>query len=243
MSSGSAKAGKASADAIIGQLKKMESPKDKEGMARYGIKTDRAFGVSLYVLRDMAKGIGTDHELALALWETGMHEAQILAGIVDDPAKVTEEQLDRWVADFDSWDVCDQCCSNLFDRTPFAYQKAFEWVEDEREFVRRAGFVMMAALSVHDKKAGDESFEQFYPVMKKYATDDRNFVRKAVNWALRNIGKRNVTLNKSAIETAREIQAIDSRAARWIAADALRELQSDKVRQRLMKKGSKGSRR
>jgi 3-methyladenine DNA glycosylase AlkD len=243
MSSGSAKAGKASADAIVAQLRQMESPKDRAGMARFGIKTDKAFGISLYVLRDMAKEIGTDHGLALALWDTGIHEAQLLAGIVDDPALVTEEQLDRWVAGFDSWDVCDQCCSNLFDKTPFAYKKAFEWADDEREFVRRSGFVMMAALSVHDKKSGDASFEQFYPVMKKYATDDRNFVRKAVNWALRNIGKRNMTLNESAIRTAREIQSIDSKAARWIAADALRELQSDKVRQRLMKKASPGKKR
>jgi 3-methyladenine DNA glycosylase AlkD len=143
------------------------------------------------------------------------------------------------VADFDSWDICDQGCSNLCDRTPFAYKKAYEWADDEREFVRRAGFVMMAALAVHDKKAGDDAFEQFYPVMKKYATDDRNFVRKAVNWALRNIGKRNMALNESAIRTALEIQAIGGKSARWIAADALRELQGDKVRQRLMKKGSK----
>jgi 3-methyladenine DNA glycosylase AlkD len=243
MSSGSAKAGKASAEAIIEQLRKLESPKDKEGMARYGIKTDKAFGVSLYVLRDMAKSIGTDHELALALWDTGIHEAQLLAGIVDDPAQVTEEQMDRWVGDFDSWDICDQGCSNLFDRTPFAYAKAFEWADDEREFVRRSGFVMMAALAVHDKKAGDEAFEQFYPVMKKYATDDRNFVRKAVNWALRNIGKRNLTLNASAIRTAREIQAIDSKAARWIAADALRELQGEKVQKRLIEKCSKAKKR
>jgi 3-methyladenine DNA glycosylase AlkD len=239
MSDGSVKTGNASAEAIIEQLRKLESPKDKEGMARYGIKTDKAFGVSLYILRDMAKGIGTDHALALALWDSGIHEAQLLAGIVDDPAKVTPEQMDWWVADFDSWDICDQSCSNLFDRTPFAYAKAFEWAEDEREFVRRAGFVMMAALAVHDKKASDGAFEQFYPVMKKYAPDDRNFVRKAVNWALRNIGKRNTALNESAIRTAREIQALDCKAARWIAADALRELQGDKVRQRLMKKGSK----
>jgi 3-methyladenine DNA glycosylase AlkD len=224
-------------------LRTLESPKDREGMARYGIKTDKAFGVSLYVLRDMAKDIGTDHALALALWDTGIHEAQLLAGIVDDPAQVTEEQMDRWVADFDSWDICDQGCSNLFDRTPFAYKKAFEWADDEREFVRRAGFVMMAALAVHDKKAGDEAFEQFSPVMKKYATDDRNFVRKAVNWALRNIGKRSPVLNRKAVEAAREIQAIGGKSARWIAADALRELEGEKVQQRLLAKGRKAKSR
>lgn len=134
--------------------------------------------------------------------------------------------------------MCDQCCSNLFDRTPFAYEKAFAWAEDGREFVRRAGFVMMAALAVHDKGAGDDAFEPFFPVMKRFATDDRNFVRKAVNWALRNVGKRNLSLNGRAIEVAREIRAIDGRAARWIAADALRELESDRVRQRLLAKAA-----
>lgn len=235
----SGKSAKAKADAIVQDLRGLESPKDREGMARFGIKTDRAFGVSIYVLRKMAKDIDTDHELALALWDTGFHEARLLAGIVDDPAQVTEGQMDRWVADFDSWDVCDQTCSNLFDQTPCACEKAFEWAEDEREFVRRAGFVMMAALSVHDVKADDSVFVQFFPVMKKYSTDDRNFVRKAVNWALRNIGKRNVALNGKAIQTAREIQAIGGKSARWIAADALRELQSDKVQQRLISKARK----
>ena len=138
MSRGAAKAGKASAEAVVGQLRALESPKDREGMARFGIRTDRAFGVSIDVLRRMAKGLGTDHELALALWATGYHEARLLASLVDDPARVTEAQADRWAADFDSWDICDICCSNLFDRAPFAYRKAFAWAEDGREFVRRA---------------------------------------------------------------------------------------------------------
>jgi 3-methyladenine DNA glycosylase AlkD len=230
---------KARAGEVLERLRAQGSPESREGMARYGIRTDRAFGVSLYVLRDIAKELGTDHELAIALWETGNHEARILAGIIDDPAEVTEGQLDRWVAGFDSWDVCDQCCSNLFDRTPFAYAKAFEWADDGREFVRRSGFVMMAALAVHDKEAGDEAFEQFFPVIVLYSGDDRNFVRKAVNWALRNIGKRNLALNRRAIEVAREVQATGARSARWIAADALRELQGEKVQQRLAKKAGK----
>lgn len=229
------------ATAILDRLRALESPKDREGMARFGITTDKAFGVSLYVLRDMAKEIGTNHELALALWATGYHEAQLLAGIIDDPKQATSEQLDDWVAEFDSWDICDQACSNLFDKTPFAYEKAFQWVEDEREFVRRSGFVMMAALAVHDKQAGDEKFEQFFPLMKKYATDDRNFVRKAVNWALRNIGKRNLTLNVRAIEVAEEIKAINTKSARWIASDALRELKGEKVQARLLAKSNKKS--
>ncbi|WP_424357170.1 DNA alkylation repair protein [Methanocella sp. MCL-LM] len=224
---------------IIDRFKALDSPKDRDGMARFGIRTDRAFGISLYVLRDMAKEIGTSHELSLALWDTGYHEARILAGIVDDPKQVTSEQMDAWVAEFDSWDVCDQCCSNLFDQTPFAYDKAFQWADDEREFVRRSGFVMMAALAVHDKKAGDDQFEQFFPVMKKYATDDRNFVRKAVNWALRNIGKRNLALNARAIEVTEEIRAINTKSARWIASDALRELRSEKVQARLAAKAKK----
>jgi len=220
----------------------MESQNDKEGMARFGIRTDKAFGVSLYVLRDMAKEIGTNHDLALELWDSGYHEARIMASIIDDPKLVTEKQLDRWVADFDSWDVCDQCCSNLFARTQFAYDRAFKWPDDEREFVRRAGFVMMAALAVHDKKAGDKKFEQFFPIMKKHAGDDRNFVRKAVNWALRNIGKRNLTLNKSAIQAAEEIHALGTRSAKWIASDALRELKSEKVQARLESKARKEKR-
>lgn len=225
--------------AILDRFRALESPENKAGMARYGIKSDNAYGVSLYVIRDIAKELGKNHELALALWATGNHEAQLLASIVDDPKQATAEQLDQWVSEFDSWDICDQCCSNLFAWTPFAYEKAFEWADDEREFVRRAGFVMMAALAVHDKKAGDEKFEQFFPVMKKYASDDRNFVRKAVNWALRNIGKRNLTLNARATEVAREIKALDTKAARWIASDALRELEGEKVQARLVAKEQK----
>ena len=242
MSSQSGKAAaEAAAAAVIERLRGLESPGDKEGMARYGIRTDRAFGVSMYVLRDLAKELGTDHELAGALWATGYHEAQILAGIVDDPALVTRDQMDRWAAAFDSWDVCDQCCTNLFDRTPFAYEKAFEWARDEREFVRRSGFVLVAGLAVHDLKADDDKLSVFFPLIEEYAFDGRNFVRKAVNWALRNIGKRNLALNASAIRAAREIQAIDSRAARWIAADALRELQGEKVQQRLAERAAKAS--
>ena len=229
------------ADAVIRQLKALESPKDREGMTRFGIRTDRALGISIYTLRDIAKALGTDHELALALWATGIHEARHLACQIDDPARVTPAQMDAWAADFDSWDLCDQCCSNLFDQTPFAYEKAFQYVDDEREFVRRTGFVLMACLAVHDKKAGDEAFEQFFPAILAGAADDRNFVRKAVNWALRQIGKRNLELNRRAVEVAREVQAQGTRSARWIAADALRELESPRVRQRLEERARKGT--
>ena len=204
-----------------------------EGMKRYGIRTENALGVSLPKLRKLAESTGKNHEIALGLWKTGIHEAQILAALVDVPAEVTEAQMDRWVHDFDSWDVCDTCCANLLDKTRFAYSKAIEWSGEEQEFVKRAGFALMAALAVHDKRQTDEAFTSFLPCILRGATDERNFVRKAVNWALRQVGKRNLTLNKEAIRVAREMQKADNRAARWVAADALRELNSPSVQERL----------
>jgi 3-methyladenine DNA glycosylase AlkD len=150
-----------------------------------------------------------------------------------EPKKVTEEQMESWVKEFDSWDVCDQCCGNLFDKTGLAYQKAVEWSGREEEFVKRASFALMACLAVHDKKAADERFTQFLPLIKMESTDNRNYVRKAVNWALRQIGKRNLNLNRGAIEAAEEIQQMDSRSAKWIASDAIRELTSEAVQQKL----------
>jgi 3-methyladenine DNA glycosylase AlkD len=184
-------------------------------------------------LRGIARELGRDHHLAQELWASGIHEARILACLIDEPSLATEEQMELWVKEFDSWDLCDQCCSNLFDRTGLAFEKAVEWSGREEEFVKRAGFVLMACLAVHDKKAGDEAFLEFLPLIKREAQDSRNFVRKAVNWALRQIGKRNPNLNRAAIEAAREIQKMDSRAARWIASDALRELTGQKVQSRL----------
>lgn len=223
-------------DEILGQLKSMANAENVAGMARFGINSTNTLGVSVYVLRDMAKKIGTDHGLACELWDSGIHEARILAGMIDNPAVVTEAQLEKWVLDFDSWDVCDQCCSNLFDKTPFAHKKAVEWTERDEEFVKRAGFVMMAALSVHDKAADNEAFEKFFPIIVRESTDSRNFVKKAVNWALRNIGKRNIELNRRSLEIAEEIKLIDSSAARWIASDAIRELAGEKVQARLRAK-------
>jgi len=178
-------------------------------MARFGINPDNNYGVSVATLRKMAKEIGTDHNLAIQLWQSGIHEARMMACLIDDPKLVTQEQMQNWVMDFDSWDICDQCCSNLFRKTEYARQKVLEWSSAEEEFVKRAGFVLMAVLAVHDKKADDSLLEYFLPVIKAGAADDRNFVRKAVNWALRQIGKRNLHLNSKAIETAREIQHID----------------------------------
>jgi 3-methyladenine DNA glycosylase AlkD len=220
---------------ILKRLKSLANPKNVEGMARFGINPKNTLGISVYVLRDMAKEIGKDHKLAQQLWDSGIHEARILAAFVDDPKMVTEQQMEKWVKDFDSWDICDQVCGHLFDKTEFAYKKAFEWSERKDEFVKRAGFVLMATLSVHDKKARDAKFEQFFTPIMKHSIDERNFVKKAVNWALRQIGKRNLALNKRAIKIAERMQKIDSKAARWIASDVLRELKSEKVQKRLKK--------
>lgn len=217
---------------ILNQIKSRAKPGNREGMARFGINVGNAYGVSVKELRTIAKNIGTDHKLARALWKTGNHEARILAGYVADPEEVTERQMEEWARDFNSWDLCDQVCSNLFDRTPYAYKKAAEWSKRDEEFVKRAGFVLMAALSVHDKRAPDAKFEKFLPVIKRHADDDRNFVRKAVNWALRQIGKRNASLNKKAIRAAEEIGQYDSKTARWIAKDALRELRDGKIQKK-----------
>ncbi len=220
-------------DEVLRKLKALSNPKAVAGMARFGIKTANAYGLSLPTLRAMTKQIGRDHELALQLWSSGIHEARILASMIGDPLKVTEKQMESWVKDFDSWDICDNCCGNLFDKTKFAYRKATEWSQRPEEFVKRAGFALMAYLAVHDKLTANSTIEQFLPIIKREATDDRNFVRKSVNWALRQIGKRNRILNRKAVVMAREIQKIDSKSAKWIASDALRELTSQAVRKRL----------
>jgi 3-methyladenine DNA glycosylase AlkD len=214
---------------ILHHLKSLRNPRNVAGMARLGINPRYAYGISIPTLRRIARQAGKDHRLAQELWKSGIHEARILAALVDAPEQATEAQMERWVKDFDSWDVCDQVCSNLFDKTRFAHRKAVEWSKRDEEFVKRAGFVLMAALAVHDKSAPDAAFRKFLPLIQRGATDERNFVKKAVNWALRQIGKRNRVLNRAASATAREIQRTDSRAARWVAADALRELQGRKL--------------
>ncbi len=222
---------------ILIKLKSLSNPDAVAGMARFGINPKNTYGVSIPVLRKMAKQIGKNHLLAQQLWtSSSIHEARILAGMIDVPEKVTETQLERWVKDFDSWDVCDQCCSNLFDKTKVAHKKALEWSKRREAFVKRAGFVLMATLAVHDKEADNRKFMRFLPVIKREATDERNFVKKAVNWALRQIGKRNSALNKIAIQKAKEIQKIDSKSAKWIASDALRELTSEAARKKLDRK-------
>ncbi len=211
---------------IIKKLKSFYNPVNIAGMARYGINVKDAFGVPAPVLRQIASEHRKDHALAERLWASGIHDAKGLAALCDDPRQVSEEQMERWARDFDSWDIVDGCCNNLFRMTPHAYRKAVEWTKRDEEYVKRAGFVLMACLAVHDKAAPDSTFLRFLPLIKKGARDERNFVKKAVNWALRQIGKRNSSLQKKAIQAAREIHALDSKSARWIASDALRELTS-----------------
>jgi 3-methyladenine DNA glycosylase AlkD len=234
--------------AIIAELRAMGSEEARAGIARYGINVDDAFGVSIYDLRKIAKRLGTDHGLALALWATGNHEARLLACFVDDPAAVTAKQTEAWASDFDSWDICDQATTSLFDLTEHAWTKAAAWAKRDEEWVKRGGFALMAGLAVHDKKASDRAFTKLLPLIERCARDERNFVKKAVNWALRNIGKRNLALNKAAIACAERIRTAankcaggdrggdpGTRSARWVAADAVRELTSEKVQARLKK--------
>jgi 3-methyladenine DNA glycosylase AlkD len=204
-------------------------------MAKFAVGGQHTLGISVPALRRLAREIGRDHDLAQQLWASGIHEARLLATMIDIPSQVTETQMEAWVKDFDSWDVCDQCCLNLFRKTPLAYQKIDDWSLREEEFVKRAAFALIATLAVHDKKAGDEFVIAFLPIIARESMDERNFVKKAVNWALRQIGKRNPDLNRAAIQTAQEIQQLNSKSARWIAADALRELTSDKVQRRLQR--------
>lgn len=218
---------------VLKRLKSEADPQAVAGIARFGIDVPDMWGVSAPKLRRLAKEIGKDHKLAAELWRTGIHDARLLATLVDDAAKVTQRQMERWAKDFNSWGVCDAACGCLFDKTPYAWDKAVEWAARDEEYVKRAGFVLMATLAVHDKKAPDDWFQAFLPYVVTHATDERNFVKKAVNWALRQIGKRNRRLNKRAIKTARDLRKLDSRAARWIASDALRELASTSVQQRL----------
>lgn len=229
---------------ILAKLRSLSNPENVAGMARFGISADKTFGITMPVLRGLGKeirkysGIAEDpaarHKLASELWDSEYHEARILASIVDDFKQVDEAQMEKWVADFDSWDICDQCIINLFeDMGALAWRKAVEWSARERGFEKRAGFVLMARLAVNDKKAADIKFEPFFPIIVRESTDNRNFVKKAINWALRQIGKRNKALNKKAIEVAAQIQSIDNKSAKWIAGDALRELTGAPVRKRL----------
>jgi 3-methyladenine DNA glycosylase AlkD len=217
----------------LARLKALGNPENVAGMVRFGVHVKKAYGVSTPALRKLARDIGRDQKLSLQLWTTGIHDARHLAALVGDPARVTPAQMERWARDFASWDVVDGCCCHLFVYTPHAWKKALAWSRREEEFVKRAGFALMAYLAVHDKQAADKEFLKLLPIIQRGSHDERHFVKKAVNWALRQIGKRNLRLNKSAITTGKTIRALGTPAARWIAADALRELTSDAVRKRL----------
>lgn len=210
--------------ALLARLREHASAENVAGMARFGINSHGTLGVPVATLRVLARQAGKDHSLAEALWASGVHEARILATLVDEPARVGRGQMNRWAREFDSWDVCDQACQNLFRHTPHAFDKAAEWAGARQEFVRRAGFSLMAGLAVKAKTAPDAEFEAFLPLIEAAAGDGRNFVKKAVNWALRQIGKRNAHLRERAIRSAEAIRRQGSASARWIASDALREL-------------------
>ncbi|MGH2692805.1 MAG: DNA alkylation repair protein [Actinomycetota bacterium] len=215
-------------------LRLLARPGGREGMARFGINPEKALGVRIPDLRRLSRELGKDHTLALALWRTGVHEARILASMVDVPERVTQRQMESWARAFDSWDVCDQVCGNLFDRTAFAGEKTIEWKGRDEEFVKRAGFALAAWRAVHDCGAPDREFAELLPLIEREADDPRNFVKKAVSWALRQVGKRNRSLNQRAVTVARRLaRRDDSAPARWVGKDALRELTSDAVRGRL----------
>ncbi len=217
----------------IERLRSLGNYENIEGMTRFGICTNKTLGVSMPNVRKVAKELGKNHELAIKLWLSEIHEAKILASIVAEKKKVTPKLMDYWIKGFDSWDVCDQACMNLFYDIPCAYEKAKEWTSRKPEFEKRAGFALMACLACKDKKACDQKFEEFFSYIHNNATDERNFVKKAVNWALRQIGKRNIALNKKSIAAAKKIECIDSKSARWIAKDALRELTKDSILKRI----------
>jgi len=225
---------------VLAKLESLGDPKIVAGMERYAISTPKSFGVSTPVLKQFAREVKKQaedrHTLAQELWDSGIYDARAVAFLIDDPKKVTKKQMDAWAKDFDNWATVDGTCSYLFCRTPYAYEKAVEWAGRKPEFIKRAGFSLIAYLAVHDKKAPDAKLADFLPIIEKHSGDDRNFVKKAVNWALRQIGKRSLELNRLAVETSERIKLQNTRSARWIASDALRELKSPKILDRLKEK-------
>jgi 3-methyladenine DNA glycosylase AlkD len=223
-------------DEVLAWLERKGTRRNIEGMARYGIQADRAFGVTMGTLLSLRKQLGKNHELSIALWKSGWYEARLLAALIGDPARVTRRQMNDWAADFDNWAVCDTAIFHLFDRTPFAWEKVHQWATSPREFVKRAAFWMIASLTVHDKAALDSQFLDLLPLIEQGAHDERNFVKKAVSSALRSIGKRSSALNKAAVASAKRLAQSEVGACRWVGKDALRELESPKVRARLARR-------
>lgn len=219
--------------AALSSLKQMSTPRDRENLKRFGITANKAFGVSMANMQLLAKRLGRNHELAAALWDTGWYEARMLTSFVDEPARVTAAQMDRWVKDFDNWAICDTLCFHLFDRTRFAWEKARQWASARGEFVKRSAFALMASLAGHDKAASDAQFLALLPLIEQGAYDERNFAKKGVNWALRMVGRRNVALHAAALAVAERLARSEEAACRWVGKDAVRELGSAKVRARL----------
>jgi len=220
-------------DEVVAKLRALENKDRLAGKAHFGINVEKALGLSMPEIRGIAKQVTKDHDLAEALWQTDLHETRLIASMIDHPKWVTAEQMERWVLDFDSWDVCDQTCGELFDKTPFTAKKIHEWFERKEEFVKRAGFALVAWQAVHDKKRDDQHFLQYLPLIERESTDPRNFVKKAVNWGLRQIGKRSAELHPHALSLAKKLMMSKNKTARWIGADAMRELDSEKTRKRL----------
>ncbi len=226
-------------DEVLTWLERRGTRRNVDGMARYGIHTERAFGVPMGTMQSLAKRLGKDHALATALWDTGWYEARTVAAFVDDPQRVTRRQMNAWAADFDNWAICDTVCFHLFDRTPFAWEKARQWATSPREFVKRGSFALMASLAGHDKTAPDARFLAFLPLIERGAHDERNFVKKGVSWALRRIGRRDPALHKAALELATRLSKSEDAASRWVGKDAIRDLTNPKVRAQL----ARGARR
>jgi 3-methyladenine DNA glycosylase AlkD len=224
---------RADVQAVLSSLERMGTRRDRENMPRFGITASKAFGVSMAKVHVLAKRLGRNHALAAALWETGWYEARVLTAFVDEPARVTPAQMDRWCRDFDNWGICDTLCFHLFDKTPHAWAKVTKWSASRHEFVKRAAFALLASLALHDKRADDESFARCLPLIERAAPDERNFVKKGVSWALRLIGRRNLALNAAAVELARRLSTSSEAAARWVGKDAFRELTSPLVMRKL----------
>jgi 3-methyladenine DNA glycosylase AlkD len=222
-----------SAASVVATLKRLGSKSARDGMARYGIPSDNAFGMSMATMQRVAKGVGRHHELALALWETGWYEARIVAAYVDEPERVTPAQMDRWCRDFDSWAICDTVCFVLFDRSPHALRKVKQWAGRREEFAKRGAFALLACLALHDREADDAAFARCLPLVERAAIDGRNFVKKGVSWALRSIGRRSRRLNATATAAARRLAASDEPSARWVGKDALRDITRPAVVKRL----------
>lgn len=219
---------------VIASLKRLATRATLHGMARYGIPSHNAFGVPVGKIKQLGKQLGRNHELAAALWETGWYEARMLTSFVDDPARVTPAQMDRWAKDFDSWAICDTLCFHLFDRTPHAFAKVEQWSNRKPEFVKRAAFALLASLALHDKAIGDEPFAKCLPLIEKAATDERNFVKKGVSWALRGVGRRSPSLHIAAVDLAQRLAASQDPTPRWLGRDVLRDITRPAVMRRLV---------